>query len=146
MTRLHHPNFGHIAFAAVGATLVGSVELLKEAGVSGPFEPPDILIINQSKVRKMSIGFTFSFFQVLGMMFDNLMVLVVGVGGVSVVVVVVVVAAAAAVVVVVVTVVTVVTCCYCCCCCCCARRCCCWAEATTRSTLCFNVFVTRVAW
>ena len=143
MTRLHHPNFGHIAFAAVGATLVGSVELLKEAGVSGPFEPPDILIINQSKVRKMSIGFTFSFFQVLGMMFDNLMVLVVGGGGVSVVVVVVVVAAAA---VVVVTVVTVVTCCYCCCCCCCARRCCCWAEATTRSTLCFNVFVTRVAW
>lgn len=31
VTRLHHPNFGHIAFAAVGATLVGSVELLKEA-------------------------------------------------------------------------------------------------------------------
>lgn len=33
VTRLQHPNFGQVAFVAVGATLVGSVQLLKEAGV-----------------------------------------------------------------------------------------------------------------
>ena len=31
VTRLQHPSFGQVAFVAVGATLVGSVELLKEA-------------------------------------------------------------------------------------------------------------------
>lgn len=31
VTRLQHPNFGQVAFVAVGATLVGSVQLLKEA-------------------------------------------------------------------------------------------------------------------
>ena len=60
VTRLHHPNFGHIAFAAVGATLVGSVELLKEAGISGRIEIPDISIIDQGKIHQMSIGITFS--------------------------------------------------------------------------------------
>ena len=34
VTRLQHPSFGQVAFVAVGATLVGSVELLKEAGCS----------------------------------------------------------------------------------------------------------------
>ncbi|CAK9015897.1 unnamed protein product, partial [Durusdinium trenchii] len=32
VTRLQHPSFGQVAFVAVGATLVGSVELLKEVG------------------------------------------------------------------------------------------------------------------
>ena len=32
VTTLKHPSFGQVAFAAVGATLIGSVELLAEAG------------------------------------------------------------------------------------------------------------------